>query len=154
MDKIRFRLAHADDAEKLLDVYAPYVENTNISFEYEVPTVEQFRQRIETISAKFPYIVALADDEIVGYAVEAVKEADGAMFICADHGNADQMIDYETGAPFTAHTTNPIPFILVNCPDVKDLKKGGRLCDIAPTLLDIMGLPQPEEMTGISLLER
>ncbi|HIT59788.1 MAG TPA: 2,3-bisphosphoglycerate-independent phosphoglycerate mutase [Candidatus Fimousia stercorigallinarum] len=93
-------------------------------------------------------------DEIVGYAVEAVKEADGAMFICADHGNADQMIDYETGAPFTAHTTNPIPFILVNCPDVKDLKKGGRLCDIAPTLLDVMGLPQPEEMTGISLLER
>ncbi|WP_303691545.1 GNAT family N-acetyltransferase [Megamonas hypermegale] len=68
MDKIRFRLAHADDAEKLLDVYAPYVENTNISFEYEVPTEEEFRQRIEKISAKFPYIVALVNGEIVGYA--------------------------------------------------------------------------------------
>ena len=68
MDKIRFRLAGADDAEKLLEVYAPYVENTNISFECEVPTVEEFKQRIEKISAKFPYIVALINDEIVGYA--------------------------------------------------------------------------------------
>lgn len=68
MDKIRFCLAGADDAEKLLEVYAPYVENTNISFECEVPTVEEFKQRIEKISAKFPYIVALINDEIVGYA--------------------------------------------------------------------------------------
>ena len=53
-------------------------------------------------------------DACVGKAVEAVKEVDGQMFICADHGNAEQLIDYETGEPFTAHTTNPVPFILVN----------------------------------------
>ena len=53
-------------------------------------------------------------DECVGKAVEALKEVDGQMFICADHGNAEQLIDYETGAPWTAHTTNPVPFILVN----------------------------------------
>ena len=53
-------------------------------------------------------------DTCVGKAVEALKEVDGQMFICADHGNAEQMVDYETGAPFTAHTTNPVPFILVN----------------------------------------
>ena len=55
-----------------------------------------------------------AVDECVGKAVEAIKEVDGQMFICADHGNAEQLIDYETGEPFTAHTTNPVPFILVN----------------------------------------
>ena len=53
-------------------------------------------------------------DTCVGKAVEALKEVDGQMLICADHGNAEQMVDYETGAPFTAHTTNPVPFILVN----------------------------------------
>ena len=56
-----------------------------------------------------------AVDECVGRAVEAIKEVDGVMFICADHGNAEQLMDYETGEPFTAHTTNPVPFILVNC---------------------------------------
>ena len=56
-------------------------------------------------------------DECVGTAVEAVKKADGVLFICADHGNAEQMVDYETGAPFTAHTTNPVPFVLVNYDD-------------------------------------
>ncbi|MCQ2492492.1 MAG: 2,3-bisphosphoglycerate-independent phosphoglycerate mutase [Lachnospiraceae bacterium] len=93
-------------------------------------------------------------DQIVGYVIDAIKEVDGCVFICADHGNADQMINYETGAPFTAHTTNPVPFIAVNCEGVTDLKENGRLCDIAPTLLDMMGIPQPEEMTGISLLIR
>ena len=92
-------------------------------------------------------------DEFVGRAVEAVKDVDGALFICADHGNAEKMIDYETGNPHTAHTTNPVPFILVNVPGY-DLREGGCLADIAPTLLEIMGLPQPEEMTGKSLLVR
>ena len=55
-----------------------------------------------------------AVDECVGKAVEALKEVDGQMFICADHGNAEQLVDYETGEPYTAHTTNPVPFILVN----------------------------------------
>ncbi|MDO5156734.1 MAG: 2,3-bisphosphoglycerate-independent phosphoglycerate mutase [Eubacteriales bacterium] len=90
-------------------------------------------------------------DACVGSAVEAVKKVDGVLFICADHGNAEKMIDYETGNPHTAHTTNPVPFILVNYGDVK-LREGGCLADIAPTLLDIMELPQPAEMTGKSLI--
>ncbi|MBR6959151.1 MAG: 2,3-bisphosphoglycerate-independent phosphoglycerate mutase, partial [Clostridiales bacterium] len=91
-------------------------------------------------------------DQCVGAAVDAVKKVDGVLFICADHGNAEQMINYETKAPHTAHTTNPVPFILVNYDDAYTLREGGKLCDIAPTLLEIMGLPQPAEMIGKSLL--
>ena len=72
-------------------------------------------------------------DTCVGKAVEALKEVDGTMFICADHGNAEQLIDYKTGEPFTAHTTNPVPFILVNYDEAYTLKEGGKLCDIVPT---------------------
>lgn len=91
-------------------------------------------------------------DELVGQAVDAVTEVGGTLFICADHGNAEQEINYETGAPHTAHTTNPVPFILVNGPEGATLREGGCLADIAPTLLEIMGLEQPAEMTGKSLL--
>ena len=91
-------------------------------------------------------------DQCVGAAVEAVKSVNGVLFICADHGNCEQMVNYETGAPHTAHTTNPVPFILYNYDPAYTLREGGRLCDIAPTLLQIMNLPQPKEMTGESLL--
>jgi len=93
-----------------------------------------------------------AVDVCIGRAYEALKEVDGAMFICADHGNAEMMIDYETGEPWTAHTTNPVPFILVNAGADYDLAEGGKLCDIIPTMLELMNIPQPEEMTGKSLL--
>jgi len=93
-----------------------------------------------------------AVDECVGKAVEAVKEMGGVMFICADHGNAEQLVDYETGAPFTAHTTNHVPFILVNYDEAYGLRDGGCLADIIPTLIEIMGKEQPVEMTGKSLL--
>ncbi len=93
-----------------------------------------------------------AVDECVGKAVEAVKSVDGTMFICADHGNAEQLVDYETGAPFTAHTTNEVPFILVNYDPAYTLREGGCLADIIPTLIEIMGKEQPKEMTGKSLL--
>lgn len=93
-----------------------------------------------------------AVDECVGKVVEAVKAAGGKLFICADHGNAEQLIDYETGAPFTAHTTNQVPFILVNCGVDLGLREGGCLADIAPTLIELMGMQQPEEMTGKSLI--
>ena len=93
-----------------------------------------------------------AVDTFVGDAMAAVKEANGVLFICADHGNAEQMINLETGNPHTAHTTNPVPFILYNYDESYTLKEGGKLCDIAPTLLAIMGLEQPAEMTGESLL--
>ena len=91
-------------------------------------------------------------DACVGRAVEAVKEMDGVLFICADHGNAEQLVDYNTGEPWTAHTTNPVPFILVNADPAYKLREGGCLADIAPTLIELMGLEQPKEMTGKSLL--
>lgn len=93
-----------------------------------------------------------AVDECVGKAVDAIKEVNGQMFICADHGNAEQLVDYETGEPFTAHTTNPVPFILVNADPVYKLREGGCLADIAPTLIELMGMERPKEMTGKSLL--
>ena len=91
-------------------------------------------------------------DECVGKVVEALKSVNGTMFICADHGNADMMIDYETGEPWTAHTTNPVPFILVNYDPAYTLKENGCLADIIPTLIECMGEEKPAEMTGTSLL--
>jgi len=93
-----------------------------------------------------------AVDECVGKAVDALLEVNGQMFICADHGNAEQLVDYETGAPFTAHTTNEVPFILVNYDPAYTLREGGCLADIAPTLIEMMEMTQPAEMTGKSLL--
>ena len=93
-----------------------------------------------------------AVDECVGRAVDAIREVDGQMFICADHGNAEQLVDYETGAPFTAHTTNPVHFIIVNADPAYTLREGGCLADIIPTMIEMMGMEQPKEMTGKSLL--
>ena len=93
-----------------------------------------------------------AIDECVGKIVKAVEKVNGVLLITADHGNAEQMIDYKTGEPHTAHTTNPVPLILVGMEDVKI--KEGKLADLAPTMLDIMGLAKPEEMTGESLIEK
>ena len=92
-----------------------------------------------------------AVDTCLGRLLAALEKAGGRAFLTADHDNADQMSD-ENGAPFTAHTTNPVPFAAIGFGDVK-LRSGGRLADIAPTMLQAMGLPQPEEMTGRSLLE-
>lgn len=91
-----------------------------------------------------------AVDECVGKVVDAIKEMGGVALITADHGNADKMVD-DDGEPFTAHTTNPVPFCVIgyDC----ELKDGGRLADIAPTMLQILGLPQPEEMDGTSLIK-
>ncbi len=93
-----------------------------------------------------------AVDECVGKAVAAIEEVNGQMFICADHGNAEQLLDYKTGESFTAHTTNPVPFLLVNADPSYGLREGGCLADIAPTLIELMGMEQPVEMTGKSLL--
>jgi len=91
-------------------------------------------------------------DHCVGRAVEALLSVDGQMFICADHGNAEQLLDYVTGEPFTAHTTNPVPFILVNYNEDYTLKENGCLSDIIPTMIEMMGMTKPIEMTGKSLL--
>ena len=93
-------------------------------------------------------------DQCVGRVVDALLEVGGQMFITADHGNAEQLVDYETGAPHTAHTTNPVPFILVNYDPEYTLDEGGTLCDIIPTMIAMMGMEQPKEMTGRSLLIR
>ncbi len=74
------------------------------------------------------------------------------LLVTADHGNADQMIDYATGGPHTAHTLHPVPIVLVGAGPVP--LRSGILADVAPTLLQLMGLPQPPEMTGRSLLAR
>ena len=95
-----------------------------------------------------------AVDECVGKVVELVEEKQGNMLITADHGNAEQMIDYSTGEPHTAHTTNPVPLILVTQNENLKLRSGGKLADLAPTMLDLMNFEKPEEMTGDSLLDR
>ena len=89
-------------------------------------------------------------DGCVEKIVEAIEKQNGYLLITADHGNCEQMIDYKTGEPHTAHTTNPVPLVLIG----KDAKlKEGRLADLAPTMLDLMNLPKPQEMTGESLIE-
>ena len=95
-----------------------------------------------------------AIDECVGKVVKLVEEKEGNLLITADHGNAEQMIDYATGEPHTAHTTNPVPLILVTKNEKLKLKTGGKLADLAPTMLDLMNLEKPEEMTGESLLDK
>ena len=95
-----------------------------------------------------------AMDECVGKVVKLVEEKEGNLLITADHGNAEQMIDYATGEPHTAHTTNPVPLILVTKNEKLKLKTGGKLADLAPTMLDLMNLEKPEEMTGESLLDK
>ena len=91
-------------------------------------------------------------DRCLGRLEAAVKEAGGALLITADHGNAETMRDAETGEPHTAHTLNDVPILLVNGPDGVATLSDGRLADVAPTMLQLLDLPQPHEMTGTSLL--
>ena len=94
-----------------------------------------------------------AVDDCVGQVVKAILDKGGKCIITADHGNADQMIDYVHGGPFTAHTTNPVPVIVIDpAAPKKTLRQGGRLCDLCPTMLDMMGMEKPVEMTGESLI--
>jgi 2,3-bisphosphoglycerate-independent phosphoglycerate mutase len=92
-------------------------------------------------------------DNCLGRLEEAILVADGTMFVTADHGNCESMYDTVAGEPHTQHTLNVVPSILVNGPDWVRGLKAGRLCDVAPTLLQLMGLVQPIEMTGCSLLD-
>ena len=91
-------------------------------------------------------------DGCVKRVVDAIENNDGTLLITADHGNAEQMIDYKTGELHTAHTINPVPLVLIGREDVK--LKEGRLADLAPTMLDLMNLEKPAEMTGESLIEK
>ena len=107
-----------------------------------------------------PEIIEKVKDEVVDKkavsvmikTVDTIKEVNGQLFICADHGNAEKMVDEATGKPLTSHTNNPILFIMVNYNPDYTLKEGGRLADVVPTLIDMMGKKKPKEMTGESLL--
>jgi 2,3-bisphosphoglycerate-independent phosphoglycerate mutase len=91
-------------------------------------------------------------DGCLGRLSEATERAGGTLVIAADHGNAEMMRDPQTGEPHTAHTLNPVPFMVVNPPEAIAGLQDGRLCDVAPTLLDLLGLPKPAAMTGHSLI--
>ena len=94
-----------------------------------------------------------AVDECVGKIVSAINAKKGNLIITADHGNAEQMIDLKTGEPHTAHTTNLVPLILISEKEGIKLKQG-KLADLAPTMLNIIGLEKPDEMTGENLIEK
>jgi 2,3-bisphosphoglycerate-independent phosphoglycerate mutase len=91
-------------------------------------------------------------DAGLGRIAQAIQNAGGALLVTADHGNCELMRDPQTGGPHTAHTTNPVPVVLLGARN-RALTAEGRLADIAPTLLELMGLPKPPEMTGTSLLQ-
>jgi len=139
----------------------------------EMSSAEVTDQLVAAIKAQYDLIVVnFANPDMVGHtgdlaaaiaaceavdrglarACEALTQVGGAMIVTADHGNCETMVDPETGNPHTAHTTNPVPVILFGGPDGATLRDGGRLADLAPSLLHLMGLSQPTEMTGKSLL--
>ena len=91
-------------------------------------------------------------DESLGRLEEAIATAGGVMLITADHGNCEEMIDAATGAPHTQHTLNDVPIFMLNGPSSVTTLKDGRLSDVAPTILELLDLAQPKEMTGISLI--
>ncbi len=92
-------------------------------------------------------------DECVGKIAKACKENDITMLLTADHGNSEIMVDATTGKPFTAHTTNEVPFVMVNAPEGVELKETGALCNIAPTILELMSIEKPAEMDCESLIK-
>ena len=94
-----------------------------------------------------------AVDQGLGQTLAALHEVGGAMIVTADHGNCEVMVDPVTGRPHTAHMTNLVPVIMVGGPEGASLRSGGRLADLAPSLLALMGLPQPDEMTGKTLIQ-
>ncbi len=92
-------------------------------------------------------------DECVGKIADECKKKGVVMLLTADHGNSETMVNEQTGKPHTAHTTNPVPFVLINAPENVQLREGGALCDVAPTVLQLLGIEQPQEMTGKSLIK-
>jgi 2,3-bisphosphoglycerate-independent phosphoglycerate mutase len=90
-------------------------------------------------------------DQSLAKVLKAAEKSGMRLIVTADHGNAEMLIDPETGGPHTAHTTNPVPFVVIDWEQEQRLRTGGALCDVAPTILSMLGLPQPAEMTGVNL---
>ena len=90
-------------------------------------------------------------DECLARVIRSAEATGTRLLITADHGNAELMMDPATGGPHTAHTTNPVPLVAMNDDGVRQLRSGGALCDVAPTILRMMGISQPSEMTGMNL---
>jgi 2,3-bisphosphoglycerate-independent phosphoglycerate mutase len=90
-------------------------------------------------------------DQSLARVLKAAESAGTRLLVTADHGNAEMMIDPETGGPHTAHTTNPVPFVVVDWEQEQRLRPGGALCDVAPTILSMLGIEQPAQMTGVNL---
>ena len=128
---------------------------TAIAQGYDLIVVNYANPDMVGHTGSLPAAIAACEeiDRDLGRVLAALKQAGGAMIVTADHGNCETMIDPETGGPHTAHTTNLVPVGLVGGPAGVTLRKG-RLADIAPTLLDLMGLPKPPEMTGETLIVR
>lgn len=160
------------DGEDRFMPKSPKVATYDLQPEMSAPEVAD--KLVEAIDKQYDLIVVnFANPDMVGHtgileaairaceavdaglarAIEALKRVGGAMIVTADHGNCEQMWDPVTNGPHTAHTVNPVPVILFGGPKGARLREGGRLADLAPTLLELMGLPQPQEMTGISLLK-
>jgi 2,3-bisphosphoglycerate-independent phosphoglycerate mutase len=93
-------------------------------------------------------------DAQLGRIYAAIRQHGGSMLITADHGNAEMLIDPATGGPHTAHTTNPVPFILVSDEKNVSLREGGSLRDLSPTILSMLNIDQPQQMTGGNLVQR
>jgi 2,3-bisphosphoglycerate-independent phosphoglycerate mutase len=90
-------------------------------------------------------------DRLLARVLKTAEAAGTRLIVTADHGNAEMMIDPETGGPHTAHTTNPVPFVIVDWDQEQRLRSGGALCDVAPTILSMLGIEQPPEMSGVNL---
>jgi len=133
------------------EIFSSYYEN-NLMDKYELIVVNFANQDMVGHTAVIPAVIKAVEtaDSCLGEIIELLKEKDGKALITADHGNAEKLIDEVTGGPFTAHTTNKVPLILFGEGDAA--LREGKLADIAPTLLDMMGLEAPEEMTGESLI--
>lgn len=163
---------HPEEGEDRFMPKSPKVATYDLQPEMSAPQVSD--KLVEAIEARYDLIVVnFANPDMVGHtgdlqaamkaceavdqglgrAIEALDAVGGAMIVTADHGNCEMMVDPETGGPHTAHTLNPVPVVLVGGP--KDVRlREGRLSDLAPTLLELMGLPQPDEMTGQSLIQK
>ena len=141
------------DATEVVGATDKYTEASLAALQSAIDAANEVLQNSDATQDEIDAAVQAVEavDTCVGRMVDAILAKGGAALITADHGNADKMMEPD-GSPFTAHTTNPVPLIAVGVEG--ELVEGGVLADLAPTMLDIMGVPQPEEMTGKSLLKK